>query len=479
MSRNKEKAQIKAAAKDVQDIYKADALDREIKSTEEALKDAQSKGNFEDIQFYTNKLNELKSQLETTPTKEQALENVETAMKEAGEKYDTEQAERGIEKGGSRQSDLYRASEVARDVLADSDLPYKEEGIKAASNQMQKQAEKAEQRTGADLSQLKSEQVEKTEQALAKQPVEPEAPTQYDFSGDVDTQKSDMEVNDTNEQAESIIDAALEGAKEKVEEDNFIEAESADLDKIRDLYKDIPDYTVEGVPTSILNAYKSGLLGEVGSKDAKSARNQLILDSILTAIANAANTYQGKETEQSLWGSKTAKDWEESTARKNEKLRTQMEQQLNLSNLSAEDQEKARAAIKSLSTDAYFTRAAQQLNNVEDVLGLFELKKAVGNQWSNMNKTDRQNILAAYQLVASGDVNAAQNAVNSLPKDKQEQVGKALLESQIEQAKNNSLLTREQYNMLKKSVEMYDWTMGMQMLSSVLGNIGNVGSIVK
>lgn len=275
-----------------------------------------------------------------------------------------------------------------------------------------------------------------------------------------------MEVNESNidEWAQKVIDRANEGAKADVEKDNLIESESEDLSKLRDLYKDIPDYGIEGLPSTIMQAYRSGLLGEVGSKDAETARNQLVLNQIFNTLGNMGAAWQGKEGTQSLWDTKTAKDWEAATERKNEKFKTQMEQQLNLSNLAAEDQEKARAAIKELSTDAYFQRAAQQLNNIEDTLGLFELKKAIGNEWGKMDKASKQNVLAAYQLVANGNIDAAQNAVNSMPRSEQEKVGNALLDAQLKQAVANGNLTAAQAALVNKTAANYDADMALRMV---------------
>lgn len=284
-----------------------------------------------------------------------------------------------------------------------------------------------------------------------------------------------MEVNESNidEWAQKVIDRANEGAKADVEKDNLIESESEDLSKLRDLYKDIPDYGIEGLPSTIMQAYRSGLLGEVGSKDAETARNQLVLNQIFNTLGNMGAAWQGKEGTQSLWDTKTAKDWEAATERKNEKFKTQMEQQLNLSNLAAEDQEKARAAIKELSTDAYFQRATQQLNNIEDTLGLFELKKSIGNEWGNMDRASKQNLLAAYQLVASGNVDAAQNAVNSMPKSEQEKVGKALLDAQIKQAIANGNLTSSQAALINKQVANYEADMVLRNGMLLMQSIGN------
>lgn len=354
-------------------------------------------------------------------------------------------------------------------------------GGRAAPTVEQRESVPQERRQQAaeDLNRATGGQVTGTAQAMSEVRHGTPAGSGAGFSIDdnEDNEKtSEMNVNTENadKQAEDAINKAVEGATEKVEENNLIEKEAGDLDKLRALYDDISDYGVEGLPTTIMQAYRSGLLGDVGSKDAETARNQLILNQIFNTLGNMGAAWQGKEGTQSLWDTKTAKDWEEATTRKNEKLRTQMEQQLNLSNLAAEDQEKARAAIKGLTSDAYFARAAQQLGNIEDTLGLFELKKSIGNEWGNMDKASKQNVLAAYQLVAGGNVDAAQNAVNSLPQSQQEKIGRALVEAQVKQAQNNNALTAAQAALVNQTVANYGWIQGMQILNQTLSVAGNL-----
>lgn len=479
-SRAKEKAANKARGEATQQIYKRNDLEKEIESVRAALEDARNKGNIADKLNYEQKLKDLEAQLEATPTNEEALQQGEQAAKAAVAEIERDKAARDV-RGSSREGQLVRGAEAAQQALTGSDLPNAQEGIQAAGNVVDRGISKVENRTGQDLTSERQAAQERTQQALSEtKGGTSSAGSAYsgfnlgDETGDTETTPMEVNTENADKQAEDVIGKAVEGATEKVEENNLIDKEAGDLDKLRALYDDISDYGVEGVPTSILNAYKSGLLGEVGSKDAKSARNQLILDSILSAIANTANVYQGKEAQQSLWGSKTAKDWEEATTRKNEKLRTQMEQQLNLSNLAAEDQEKARAAIKGLTSDAYFARAAQQLGNIEDTLGLFELKKSIGNEWGKMDKASKQNVLAAYQLVANGNVDAAQNAVNSLSQDKQEKIGTALVNAQVNQALANNRLTNAQADLVNTTVANYGWIQGMQVLNQTLSTVGNL-----
>lgn len=477
-SRAKEKAANKARGEAVQQIYTRNDLEKEIESVRAALADARSKGNNSDIATYSRKLQDLEKQLGETPTTDEALQQGEQAARAAVAEMDRQQAARET-RGTSREGQLTRGAEAAQQALAGSDLPNAQEGIQAAGNVVQRQIERTENRTGQDLTPERQAAQERTQQALSE--VRHGTPAGSGTGGfaigdSEDTETTPMEVNTENadKQAEDAISKAVEGATEKVEENNLIEKEAGDLEKLRALYEDISDYGVEGLPTTIMQAYRSGLLGDVGSKDAETARNQLILNQIFNTLGNMGAAWQGKEGTQSLWDTKTAKDWEEATTRKNEKLRTQMEQQLNLSNLAAEDQEKARAAIKGLTSDAYFARAAQQLGNIEDTLGLFELKKSIGNEWGNMDKASKQNVLAAYQLVAGGNVDAAQNAVNSLPQSQQEKIGKALVEAQVKQAQNNNALTAAQAALVNQTVANYGWIQGMQILNQTLSVAGNL-----
>ena len=282
----------------------------------------------------------------------------------------------------------------------------------------------------------------------------------------------------------NAVQTAERNARQTVDDNNLIDAEKVDLETLRNLYNDISDYSVEGMPSTIWQAYKQGLLGEVGSEDAETARKQLILNQIFNTIGNAGAAWQGKEGTQSLWETKTAKDWEEASNRKNAKLRTQMEQQLNLAGLAAEDQEKARKAINELSTNAYFARAMQQINNIEGVLGLYEIQKTLGNDFAKLDKNTKQNLMIAYGLTANGEIDAAQTYLAGLSRKEQENIGKVAIQlDQAQQRANISAtnagaaVSSKTAEKLGKDIDWYDAKAGAGMVTDTLKSLSPLAGI--
>lgn len=80
--------------------------------------------------------------------------------------------------------------------------------------------------------------------------------------------------------------------------------------------------------------------------------------------------------------------------------------------------------------------------------------------------------MAAYQLVANGNIDAAQNAVNSMPRSEQEKVGKALLKAQLKQAVANGNLTAAQAALVNKTVANYDSDMVLRNGALLMQSLG-------
>lgn len=167
------------------------------------------------------------------------------------------------------------------------------------------------------------------------------------------------------------------------------------------------NYT-KGLPKSILKAWKDGKFGTPSTKDSKSVRNYLMLNELGTMLSNMGAGVKGGESKEALWTSSVRKNMEEADARNNEKFKADMNNQMQQLNIGAEDQIELNKRISELMADNTFALAAKHAGNIEDTIGLWYLKEALGNRWSKMSGDEKVSFLSAVNAMNNGDAPSAQ-----------------------------------------------------------------------
>lgn len=236
------------------------------------------------------------------------------------------------------------------------------------------------------------------------------------------------------------------------------------------------NYT-KGLPKSILKAWKDGWFGNPKSKDSKAVRNYLMLDELGNMLSNMGAGIKGGEQKDALWSSSVRKNMEEADARNNEKFKTDMTNQMQQLNLGAEDQIELNKRISELMADNTFALAAKHAGNIEDTIGLWYLKEALGNRWSKMSGDKQLAFLSAINAVNNGDVPSAQAIMLSTFGTKE--TADIVRQMQINQGKISNYdakIKKAQSDTAEANAVLDVYKKGVDALDSTISAFGNAAS---
>ena len=223
-----------------------------------------------------------------------------------------------------------------------------------------------------------------------------------------DVQESIDTSNDATRQEKEQIKEAADEVRDYVNKNDMSDVAKNAMQKYGLNTALIDTNYTKGLPKSILKAWKDGKFGSPSLKDSKSVRNYLMLNELGTMLSNMGAGVKGGESKEALWTSSVRKNMEEADARNNEKFKTDMTNQMQQLNLGAEDQIELNKRISELMADNTFALAAKHAGNIEDTIGLWYLKEALGNRWSKMSGDKQLAFLSAINAVNNGDVPSAQ-----------------------------------------------------------------------
>lgn len=227
-------------------------------------------------------------------------------------------------------------------------------------------------------------------------PVDPEVQEKMDTS------------NDVTRQEKAQIEKTADEVREYVNKNDVSDAAKEAMKKYGINTALIDTNYTKGLPTSIWSAWKDGKFGPKGTDSAKKVRNYLMLNELGTMLSNMGEGIKGGEKKEGLWTSSVRKNMEEADSRNNEKYRTDMNNQMNQLNLGAEAQIELNKRISELMADNTFAIAAKHAGNIEDTIGMWYLKEALGERWGKMSGDKQLAFLSAINAMNNGDVPSAQ-----------------------------------------------------------------------
>lgn len=272
--------------------------------------------------------------------------------------------------------------------------------------------------------------------------------------------------NDATRQEKAQIKEAADDARDYIRENDLTDIAEKAREKY-DLYSgNVDSHYVDGLPRSIIGAYKAGKFGAVGSKDAKAIRNNLLLNEFGTMIYNMGSSLKNQDTKEGLWTSSVRKNMEEADKRNNEKFEQNMMNQINQLDLSAKEQIELEKHVNEIMADNTLAVAAKHANNIEDTLGLWHLKEALGSRWSEMTTKEKQSFLNAVNAIQSGDTASGKAILHSaFGDDYIADMQKQMTDYQLKQSAANAKMaeTDANYRGLQNGVGVFN---------SVAGTIG-------
>ena len=168
-------------------------------------------------------------------------------------------------------------------------------------------------------------------------------------------------------------DSAIKNAKSSVEKLGGFDMPQGNVNDLSTYEKIGDKAAADGVfPKSIWQAWKKGEFGDPEGKDAKQVRNNLILNSAMTAIGNAARGFQAglnhgtAEHKDSMWKKRQEANMERQTERENQQL--DVLKQAETDNQLADMWESFTPAQKQGILDAKNAYGAGQLGKAEDLM---------------------------------------------------------------------------------------------------------------
>ena len=168
-------------------------------------------------------------------------------------------------------------------------------------------------------------------------------------------------------------DSAIKNAKSSVEKLGGFDMPKGNINDLSTYEKIGDKAAAEGVfPKSIWQAWKKGEFGDPEGKDAKQVRNNLILNSAMTAIGNAARGFQAglehgtAEHKDSMWKKRQEANMERQTERENQQL--DVLKQAETDNQLADMWESFSPAQKQGILDAKNAYSSGQLGKAEDLM---------------------------------------------------------------------------------------------------------------
>lgn len=292
----------------------------------------------------------------------------------------------------------------------------------------------------------------------------------------VEPKKTETPKTKTNiqEQYDTVKDAA-DKARDYIDQNDLIAKAEEGREKYNMFAENIDTKYTDGLPKSIWKAWKSGKFGTPESKDAKNARNYLTMDAIGTALSNIGSSWGGGATEKNMWEGSVRKNMEEADKRQNEKFETNMMNEIEQLNVGAKNQQELNKRVNEVMADETLAIAAKHANNLEDTLGMWRLKQALGAEWDKMSKKEKQAFLNASNAAARGDVATAQammttefgeKEVANLQK-KMLQYQNSIMAAQARQSNASAVIT-------EKSGDWFEAEHGMGMVNGALGAIGSL-----
>lgn len=292
-----------------------------------------------------------------------------------------------------------------------------------------------------------------------------------------DVQESIDTSNDATRQEKEQIKEAADEVRDYVNKNDMSDVAKNAMQKYGLNTALIDTNYTKGLPKSILKAWKDGKFGSPSLKDSKSVRNYLMLNELGTMLSNMGAGVKGGESKEALWTSSVRKNMEEADARNNEKFKTDMTNQMQQLNLGAEDQIELNKRISELMADNTFALAAKHAGNIEDTIGLWYLKEALGNRWSKMSGDKQLAFLSAINAVNNGDVPSAQAIMLSTFGTKE--TADIVRQMQINQGKISNYdakIKKAQSDTAEVNAVLDVYKKGVDALDSTISAFGNAAS---
>lgn len=218
----------------------------------------------------------------------------------------------------------------------------------------------------------------------------------------VEQEQIDVSNDATRQEKAQIKDAADEG-RNYIRENNLVDSAKDIADKY-DLYtKNIDTHYIDGLPRTIMQAWRNGKFGAPATEDAKKIRNALLTNEVGTMLSNMGAGIKGGEQKEGLWTASVRKNMEEADNRNNEKFSANMKNQLAQLDLSAKEQIELEKHINEIMADTTMAVAAKHANNIEDTIGLWHLKQALGESWNKMTPKQQMGFMNAVNAMQNGD----------------------------------------------------------------------------
>lgn len=280
--------------------------------------------------------------------------------------------------------------------------------------------------------------------------------------------------NDAVRQEKAQLKQTADEVREDTRKNNLIDIAEEGRKKYDLFSSNVDSHYIDGLPRSIWNAWKNGKFGTPDSKDAKSVRNTLLMNEIGTMLSNMGSAIgRNGEMKEGLWSSSVRRNMEEADKRNNDKFETNMKNQLAQLDLSAKEQLEMEKHINELMADNTFAVAAKHANNIEDTIGLWHLKQALGKEWNNMSSKDKMGFLNAVNAIQNGDTTSGKAMLQSVLGDEgMAKLQKQMSDYQMKQSKANADMAETDANF--RGVQN---TMGV--VNNVAGAIGSVVGLAK
>lgn len=217
--------------------------------------------------------------------------------------------------------------------------------------------------------------------------------------------------NDATRQIKAQIKETAKEIRKDAEENDLGDIAKKAMEKYGFNTANINTNYTAGLPRSIWKAWKDGRFDPSGlssTKDAKSIRNYLMMNEFATALENMGAGIKNGEKKEGLWTASVRKNMEEADNRNNDKFKTDMNNQMQQLNIGAEDQIELNKHINEIMADTTMAAAAKHANNIEDTIGLWHLKQALGESWGKLPKDKQRDVLVAINAMNNGDIPSAQ-----------------------------------------------------------------------
>lgn len=214
--------------------------------------------------------------------------------------------------------------------------------------------------------------------------------------------------NDATRQQKAQIKEGADEVRQYIK-DNDLSDVAADAMKKYGYNTSLIDtnYT-KGLPRSIWQAWSNNDFGPKGTKDAKHVRNYLLANELGTMLSNMGAGIKGGESKEGLWTSSVRKNMEEANNRNNEKFKADMNNQMQMLNIGGQGQIELNKRITDLMADKTMNMVAQHAGNIENTIGLWYLREAMGERWAKMSGDKQLAFLSAVNAIERGDVPSAQ-----------------------------------------------------------------------